>query len=110
MTGPRILRIKTKMNSGEVVGILLPWHVLLARLLAHDPNMKEVEVGQLRSQTVGTLERRCKTHDRIPYAVAKIEFEVLALETTATSEQIQGFVTNVLQAIDSKFALQDRLE
>ncbi|HWX22687.1 MAG TPA: ATP-binding protein [Candidatus Binatia bacterium] len=104
------LQGESEREFREVVEILLPWLILRARLLLRDPNADDVEVRRLRSITEGILESRYRRNDRIPYEVTRIQFEALALEGSAISKDNLEFLTNVLNASDSTFALLDRLE
>jgi hypothetical protein len=93
----------------EVIGALLPWYFLRARLLTRDPSAEAVDLEQVRSRTKAALHSRYRTHDRIPYEMSSVQFAVLALKASATSQELENFATNVIARADEKFYLKDRL-
>ena len=94
----------------QIIAALLPWHIVRARLLVRDPTVKAADINEVRTQVESVCESRYRTYDRIPYEVSRVRFEVLALNTNATSSELQDFDKQILAKADSKFALADRFE
>jgi hypothetical protein len=101
---------QAEKDFAETIGILLPWYLLRARMLCRDQGAGTSEARILRSQTEECLERRYRTHDRLPYEVTRLQFEVLALNERSNSNDVRDFVQNSVNAKENKFILHERLE
>lgn len=93
----------------EAVGALMPWYFLRARLLTQDPTAVSVDLEHLHSRAKRALHGRYRPHDRIPYEVSAVRFQVLALKTNPTAHEMETFTTNIIHRADEKFYLTDRL-
>jgi len=93
----------------QIIDVLLPWHMLRARLLVCDSTASEINLEALFSATESTLEHRYRIHDRLPFEISRVHFEVLALKKVATSQELESFANNVIHNPQRKFTLIDCL-
>jgi hypothetical protein len=93
----------------EVIGALLPWYFLRARLLCRDAEAESIDLEEVRSRAKAALQGRYRRYDPIPYEISSVRFEVLALRQNTTGEDFVNFAGNVLGRADEKFYLYQRL-
>jgi hypothetical protein len=96
-----------KQEFVQVVGAVLPWFVARAKLIvdsSFSPNLTEI---RRRSDTA--VRGRHKQHDRLPYEISPLHFDLLARKPDTPEPALQDFAKEYLKNVDSKYAFPDRL-
>jgi hypothetical protein len=94
----------------QIIGALLPWHIVRARLLARDPDVHAIDLEEVQAQAKSSLHDRFRSYDPIPFEISRVRFEVLALKRSVTTQEIENFRKGVIAKAERKFLLPDRLD
>ncbi|WP_052573689.1 hypothetical protein [Haloferula sp. BvORR071] len=106
----RLLSSSEEENLIQVIGGLLPWYYLRARLIARDTAADAIDLEGVREASKSARRGRYRAHDRLPYEISPVWFSVLALKGNATEEEMRHFTKNVLDRAAQKFLLNGRLD
>ncbi len=91
----------------EVVGGLLPWYVARARFLAGHKDDFNATIEKANKLSTSARAQRWREHDRIPYEIARVQFDILAFNNDAWGSASEK-LAKTLSASD-RFWLKDRL-
>ncbi|MGB8218119.1 MAG: hypothetical protein WCE94_12535 [Candidatus Methanoperedens sp.] len=92
----------------EIVGGLLPWYIVRARVLINDVDdiFEAVENASQRSEDA--RKNIWKDSDSLPYEISRIHIEILKLNRRADATQVDKFFTYYLKE-NRQIRIQDRL-
>ncbi|MCL7420601.1 MAG: hypothetical protein M8364_06830 [Methylobacter sp.] len=92
----------------QVVGGLLPWYTVRALLLTGSDEDVEALIQIADQQSKKALAQRYQSHDRLPFELTQIRFELLTLNPKASDSALSNF-TAELSGQNLKFLGSDRL-
>lgn len=92
----------------EIVGRLLPWYIVRARILINDVGdiFEAVENASQRSENA--LKNRWSDSDSIPYEISRIHIDILTLYQSADATQIENFFADHLKE-NQQIRMHERL-
>ena len=99
----------TSKELRETLQALLPWYYQRARLLVRDPAADAVDLEQLRNRAKTALHGRYRTEDHLPYEMSAIHFEVLALKSSVTAQELDYFDRKIVARAERKMGLGAKL-
>lgn len=112
----KLLEKETKYQQQEdikkfkqVVGGLLPWYIVRARLLAGKKNVLSKIIQKADRSSSEALSGRWRDYDRIPFEISRIHLEILSFSKEEGVSEIDSFVQRILKTAD-KIILTDRLK
>lgn len=91
-----------------VVGGLLPWYILRARILIGDTEDFDAALEKAEKFSGSSRTQRWREHDRLPYEITRVQFDILALNKDSLCAEAEKFAKN-LSDKESLFWLNDRL-
>jgi hypothetical protein len=92
----------------QVVGGLLPWYLVRARLLIGCEEDVEILIQNADQQSRKALAQRYQRHDRLPLELTQIRFELLVLNPKVSDSVLSVFAEE-LSGPNLKFSANDRL-
>ena len=92
----------------QVVEGLLPWYLLRAKALVDEIDNLSNAIRDANSRSKQARSNRWKTHDRIPFEVSRIWFEILMLNHSSTKIDYDQFASNTSDKRE-RLLLIDRL-
>ena len=92
----------------EIVGGLLPWYKIRARILINDINDISEALKNTDQQSNSAQGQRYRDYDIIPYEISRIYVEILKLYHRATALQVDNFFAEYLKENDH-IQIHDRL-
>ena len=113
---PRELVEKKKNNRDEqdvkefeqVIGGLLPLHIVRSRILAGDRKELNVALENANQRSTSARSERWREYDRLPFEITRLRFESLALDKASDTSEIVNFA-KALSDHDAKYWLNDHL-
>lgn len=93
----------------EVVGGLLPWYIVRARILVNDIDdvIEVIKDADQRSRSARA--QRWRDSDNIPYEISRLCVEILMLYRSANATQVEKFFAEYLKE-NKQIWIQDRLK
>ena len=100
---------QTVREFKEIVGGLLPWYIVRARILVNDIDdiFEAVKDADQRSKSART--QRWRDSDPIPYEISQICIEILTLYRSADAIQVENLFADHLEE-NRQIRIQDRLK
>jgi hypothetical protein len=92
----------------EIVGGLLPWYIVRARVLIGAENDIFEFIKRANQQSKDALRQRWHDPDPILYEISRVYIEILILYQNPNNHHIEEFFTNYLQG-NNQIRIQDRL-
>ncbi len=94
----------------EVIGSLMPWYLLRARLICGDLAAGTADLEAMRTKAKSSLFGRYQSNDILAYEMSYAWFKVLALKKNVSQSELDLFIKKVIEKSDRKFKLPDRLK
>jgi hypothetical protein len=92
----------------QVIGGLLPWHIVRTRLLIGDPQGVVDIIKKANQQSTSARSEPWRQHDRTPFEITRLRFEILALTKACSLSDLENFSKSI-SASANEFWLSDRL-
>lgn len=95
-------------NFKQVIGGLLPWYIIRSRILIGDRDGLDAAIQDANQRSKSARAQRWLEYDRIPLEIARLRFEILALDKLSDGTVIEDFV-DTLSNKDNQLSLMDLL-
>jgi hypothetical protein len=92
----------------QVIGGLLPLHIVRSCILAGDREDLNVATKNANQRSASARAERWREHDRMPFEITRLRFEILALNHASDDSEIANFA-KALSDDDNKYWLNDHL-
>lgn len=92
----------------QVVGGLLPWYIVRAQLFVGAQEDVDTLIQNANQQSKRAISQRYQNHDRLPFELTRVRFELLAFNPEVSNSALCDFVAE-LSGQDLRFAAGDRL-
>ena len=98
---------RERQDLAERVGVLLPWYLLRASVLAAQRGIGSDEIRRVQDLSAAALRARYRTYDPLSSEIPRVRFEILALAGTCSNEDVSTFIDFL--KTEKRFPLHDRL-
>ena len=92
----------------EVIGRLLPWYMLRAKILTNRIKDFNKEIGNSGQESKSSIRHGWRENDNIPYEISKLRYDILFLMKSRNKIHIEEFFNRRLKA-ENKIWVQDLL-
>jgi hypothetical protein len=92
----------------QVIGGLLPWHIVRTRLLTGEALGLIDNINKANQQSTSARTDRWRQHDRTPFEITRLRFEILALNKACSLSDLENFSKGISASVN-EFWLGDRL-
>lgn len=97
-----------RQNEREILGGLLPWYIVRARILNNSADSVFDEVDNASQRSQQARQQRWRDYDIIPQEISRIMFDILILDKNAKPSQVQKLYEDHIQG-NNQILMQDRM-
>lgn len=92
----------------EVIGGLLPWYILRAKILTNRIKDLDIEIENSDQKSKSSIRYGWRENDSIPYEISRLHYDILSLMQSSNKFQIEEFYNRRLKS-ENKIWVKDLL-